>query len=104
MSETKMIYAHVANGMSACGTCAEFGGHATWCMSSPVDHDKINHPKHYTNHPSGVECIQITEHYGFNLGNVIKYIWRAEEKGAPLEDLKKAKWYLEREIQKREKP
>lgn len=64
--------------------------------------DLINSPKHYTSHASGIECIQITEHYGFNLGNVIKYIWRAEEKGAPLDDLKKARWYLDREITKRE--
>ncbi|MDR5801183.1 DUF3310 domain-containing protein [Caballeronia sp. LZ001] len=66
--------------------------------------DAVNHPKHYTSHPSGVECIEITEHFGFNLGNVIKYLWRAEEKGAPVEDLKKARWYLDREIQKREEP
>jgi len=66
-------------------------------------HDPVNYPKHYTSHPSGVECITITEHYGFNLGNVIKYLWRAEEKGSPLADLKKARWYLEREIQRREK-
>ena len=64
--------------------------------------DAVHHPKHYTNHPSGVECIQITEHMGFNLGNVVKYLWRADEKGAPVEDLKKARWYLDREIQKRE--
>lgn len=70
-------------------------------MDKPA-HDAVNHPKHYTSHPSGIECIQVTEHFGFNLGNVIKYLWRAEEKGAPLEDLKKAKWYLEREIAKRE--
>lgn len=63
----------------------------------------IDHPPHYNDHPSGVECIIIAEHYGFNLGNVIKYLWRAEEKGAPLEDLKKARWYLNREIQRREK-
>lgn len=64
--------------------------------------DAVNSPKHYTSHPSGVECIQVAEHFGFNLGNVIKYIWRAEEKGAPLQDLKKARWYLDREIKKRE--
>jgi hypothetical protein len=69
--------------------------------AKPV-HDAVDHPKHYTSHPSGVECIQITEHFGFNLGNVIKYLWRAEEKGAPIEDLKKAAWYLSREIAKRE--
>lgn len=63
--------------------------------------DVVNHPQHYTNHPSGIECIQITEHMGFNLGNVIKYLWRADEKGAPLQDLEKAAWYLAREINRR---
>jgi len=65
--------------------------------------DPVNHPKHYTEHPSGVECIQITEHMGFNLGNAIKYIWRADLKGSCIEDLKKAVWYINREIAKREK-
>ena len=63
--------------------------------------DNINHPEHYTAHPSGVECITITEGFSFNLGNVIKYIWRAEEKGAPIADLQKAEWYLRREIDRR---
>ena len=65
--------------------------------------DPVNHPKHYTAHPSGIECIQITEHMGFNLGNAVKYIWRADLKNDALEDLKKARWYIDREIQKREK-
>lgn len=65
--------------------------------------DNVNHPKHYTAHPSGVECIDITEHLNFCLGNAIKYIWRVDEKGDALENLRKAKWYLEREIHKREK-
>lgn len=65
--------------------------------------DQINHPAHYTAHPSGVECIQVTEHMGFNLGNAIKYIWRADLKGSAIDDLKKARWYLDREIAKREK-
>lgn len=60
--------------------------------------DPINHPSHYTGHPSGVECIQITEHMNFCRGNAMKYIWRAGEKGDELEDLKKARWYLDREI------
>lgn len=64
--------------------------------------DPVSHPAHYTKHPSGVECIQITEHMGFCLGNAMKYIWRADEKGNALEDLRKAKWYLEREIALRE--
>lgn len=63
--------------------------------------DSVNHPKHYNSHPSGIECIQVTEHMGFNLGNAVKYVWRADEKGKAIEDLKKAAWYIEREIQKR---
>jgi hypothetical protein len=61
--------------------------------------DPIN-PKHYTEHPSGVECIQITEHMTFNLGNAVKYIWRADLKGKQVEDLKKAIWYINREIER----
>lgn len=61
-------------------------------------HDPVNHPGHYTKHPSGIECIQVTEHMNFCLGNAVKYIWRAGLKGNALEDLKKAKWYVEREI------
>jgi len=60
--------------------------------------DPVNHPKHYTAHPSGVECIVVTEHMNFCLGNAMKYIWRAGEKGNTVEDLNKAVWYLEREI------
>jgi hypothetical protein len=63
--------------------------------------DPVNHPKHYTSHPSGVECIQITEHMGFNLGNAIKYVWRSDLKGNDVQDLEKAKFYIERELQKR---
>lgn len=64
-------------------------------------YDPVNHPKHYTEHPSGVECIQITEHMGFCLGNAVKYLWRADLKGNSIEDLKKAVWYVQREIQLR---
>lgn len=65
-------------------------------------HDTVTKPKHYVTHPSGIECIQITEHMNFNLGNVIKYIWRHDSKNG-LEDLKKAQWYLNREIERLEK-
>lgn len=65
--------------------------------------DNVAHPKHYTAHPSGVECIDIAEHMNFNLGNVLKYIWRADLKNSPIEDLRKARWYLDREIQRRMK-
>jgi hypothetical protein len=63
--------------------------------------DMVNHPPHYTSHPSGVECIQITEHMGFNLGNALKYIWRADLKGSAVEDLEKAIFYINRELEKR---
>jgi len=61
--------------------------------------DLVNHPPHYSAHPSGVECITVTEHMNFCLGNATKYIWRAGLKSVdPIEDLRKARWYLEREI------
>ncbi len=61
--------------------------------------DSVNHPKHYTSHPSGIEAITITEHMGFNVGNAVKYLWRAGLKSpSAMEDLKKARWYVEREI------
>jgi hypothetical protein len=63
--------------------------------------DPVNNPAHYTAHPSGVDCIQITEHMTFNLGNAIKYIWRADLKGKPTEDLYKSIWYIQREINRR---
>lgn len=67
--------------------------------------DPVNNPKHYTSHPSGVECIQVTEHMGFNLGNAVKYIWRCDLKNdAPIEDLEKAIWYIRREIARRAQP
>ena len=68
-----------------------------------IAEDLVNHPPHYTAHPSGVECIQITEHMNFCLGNAIKYIWRADLKHDAIEDLKKAVWYVNREIERRTK-
>lgn len=66
-----------------------------------VPHDPVNHPSYYTSHPSGVECIDIVEHLNFNVGNAIKYLWRAGLKNeSPLEDLKKAAWYVNREIER----
>lgn len=65
-------------------------------MSKPKN-DPVNHPKHYTSHPSGVECIAITEHMTFCQGNAVKYAWRAGEKGDAVEDFEKAAWYAKRE-------
>ena len=65
--------------------------------------DPVNHPEHYTTHPSGVECITVTEHMTFCLGNAVKYIWRAGLKAKdPIEDLRKAIWYLQREVDRLE--
>jgi len=65
----------------------------------------VNRPPHYTQHPSGVECIQITEHMTFCLGNAIKYIWRAGLKSNdPIMDLEKASYYINREIQRLKRP
>ena len=67
-----------------------------------VDSDPINHPAHYTT-LAGVECIDVVERFNFNRGNTIKYIWRAGHKGNELEDLRKAAWYLNREIERVER-
>lgn len=63
----------------------------------------VDHPKHYNQHPSGVECIDIVRHMSFNLGNVVKYVWRdGLKEGTPtVQDLEKAAWYLEDEIKRR---
>lgn len=63
--------------------------------------DAIN-PSHYRKHPSGIECIEVTRHMNFNVGNAIKYIWRHLDKGDPIENLKKAQWYLDDEIRRLE--
>lgn len=68
---------------------------------APTCNDTVNHPTHYTSHPSGIECIQVTEHMGFNLGNAVKYIWRADLKADAVEDLQKARWYIDRELKRR---
>lgn len=63
--------------------------------------DMVNHPPHYNSHPSGIEQIEITGHMNFCLGNAVKYIWRCDEKGKPIEDLQKAIFYLNWEIKRR---
>lgn len=66
--------------------------------------DMVNHPKHYTSDPSGVECIQIVRHRNYNIGNAIKYLWRAGIKNEDkhIEDLKKAIFYITDEINRLE--
>jgi hypothetical protein len=71
--------------------------------SVPDEVDWVNEPPHYRSHASGIECIDVVEHMTFNVGNTVKYCWRAGLKGDIIEDLKKAAWYLEHEIQRLEK-
>ncbi len=74
------------------------------------DFSTVNHPEHYNQNPATcagcdqqVECIDIIEHYPLNVGNAMKYLWRHGLKGDVIEDLRKAIWYIEREIARLEK-
>ncbi len=60
----------------------------------------VDHPAHYQ-HPSGIECIDIVENMSFNMGNAVKYIWRREQKGDVLTNLRKSRWYIQRERKRR---
>jgi hypothetical protein len=63
--------------------------------------DNVNKPKHYNNHPSGIECIDIAKHHDFCIGNAIKYLWRAglKDGNSEIQDLKKAIWYIQCKIE-----
>lgn len=65
--------------------------------------DVIDHPAHYNAHPAGIECIDVVEELGFNVGNAMKYLWRQGLKGDRREDLEKARWYVSREIERLDK-
>ena len=67
-------------------------------LDEQPDHadDMVNHPPHYTGHPSGVECIEVAELLPFTLGNAFRYVFRHQQKGGT-EDLRKARWYLQRD-------
>lgn len=71
-------------------------------QSNPITGDPVNHPSHYTSDPSGIECIQITRHRNFNIGNAIKYLWRAglKDGNSDIQDLQKAVWYIQDEIER----
>lgn len=62
--------------------------------------DMVNHPPHYSGNPEGIECIQVVRHMNFNVGNAVKYLWRAGKKGDHLQDLEKAAWYINDEIRR----
>ncbi|SDC73120.1 Protein of unknwon function [Ectopseudomonas chengduensis] len=84
--------------------------HAAWNriqaekLDEPTAHpaDMVNHPPHYNGHPSGLECIEVTELLPFNLGNAFKYVFRHRSKNGR-EDLEKARWYLNRELERCER-
>lgn len=67
-----------------------------------MTNDAVEHPSHYTSDPSGVECIAITRHRNFNVGNAFKYLWRAglKDDAKQVEDLRKAIWYINDEIER----
>jgi len=66
--------------------------------------EQVNHPKHYNEHPSGIECIEVVRHMNFNLGNAMKYIWRSGLKtDNAIQDLNKAIFYLKDEIDRLKK-
>ena len=69
----------------------------------PTFTEDTTNPSHYRSHPSGIECIQVTQSMSFCLGNAVKYIWRADLKNndGGVEDLKKAAWYINRELNRR---
>lgn len=81
--------------------CLRSGKFYTTAQTAPAS-DPVSHPSHYTSRVPGIECIRVTEHFNFNRGNAIKYIWRAGEKNPEkeIEDLEKAAWYINREIQR----
>lgn len=72
--------------------------------SDETGSDPVNHPSHYTSHPSGVEAITITRHCNFNVGNAIKYLWRhgLKDDRQAVQDLEKAVWYIQDEIKRLE--
>jgi hypothetical protein len=85
----------------------ELVGDSTTTTTAEPTHDRVNHPSHYVSDPSGIECIQITRHRNFNIGNAIKYLWRAGLKTSTadkltkrIEDLEKARWYIADEIER----
>jgi hypothetical protein len=70
--------------------------------------EMVDHPSHYNEGPRHtcgelIECIDVVEIMSFNVGNAVKYLWRQGKKGDALEDLKKARWYIDRAIQAAER-
>lgn len=89
----------------------QIGAGEAWPIetSMKIIPDPVNHPAHYNNSQAKcecgrrIECIDVTRHHNFNIGNAIKYLWRCDLKGASVEDLRKAIWYIQDEIKERVK-
>lgn len=88
---------------STCEGANEWTSYAPVPAPASAVASTVDHPKHYNTNPSGVECIDVVEHMPFNIGNAMKYLWRCDDKGDPIENLEKAAWYVQREIAKRKK-
>ncbi len=91
--DTAEAIPHSADPLGLAAVTAAFNAAARE-MLHPAD--MVNHPPHYTGHPSGVECIEVAEHLPFCLGNAFKYLFRRDAKGNPLENIEKAIWYVNR--------
>jgi hypothetical protein len=90
--------------MTTCKCPADLGNkHLEACPHFKKPHDPVDNPSHYTSHPSGVEAIEIVEHFPFCIGAAIKYLWRCGQKGDEVEDLKKALWMVARELRRRQR-
>lgn len=109
MSEQRdeMLKDLVAEDAPLLGRLAAWADGDATVYATPIDRealafDPVTRPRHYNVDPSGVECIQITRHRNFNVGNAIKYLWRAGLKGkrseTEVEDLRKAVFYIQDEI------
>lgn len=108
---------HVAD--EDCATYARAHGDQAYATAGPWDvltpaeldePDLVNHPPHYTDGPAQcsecgkpIECIDVVQHMSFPVGSAIKYLWRLDRKGDPVEQLRKAVKVIEFEIERRER-
>jgi hypothetical protein len=118
-TEDELEFEHIYDALSAKPAVQVFGGEESGLIidmsksqgifldAIKVDsrpEDVVNHPSHYTWLPNGLEVIDVTAAFSFVRGNALKYLMRADHKGRTLEDLKKARWYIDYEIRQLEGP
>lgn len=91
---------NLLEGTDIYSTDEEIQGKIQECIDRVKKYDPVNRPKHYNSHPSGVECITVTRHMTFNLGNAVKYLWRngLKDSEPSVQELEKAVWYIKDEI------